>query len=140
MGTERRSVSIGLIAALGGLLLGVGISVGVRLERGGPVGVPFRPFARLEGRPAPSFELSDLSGGRVFVPGRGGSPGTILYFVRAGCPACQSSYCQGPEGGLLEVEESLPFVPFLVGAAMLTAWFSGNLVPGLIRLVVWLGL
>lgn len=43
-----------------------------------------------------------------------------------------------PEGRCVEIEQSLPFVPFIVGAAVLTAVFSGSLVPPLRWLVGWM--
>lgn len=43
-----------------------------------------------------------------------------------------------PIGDTLEVEQAMPFVPFIVAGVMLTTLFAGNLVPPLIDLVVWL--
>jgi Flp pilus assembly protein protease CpaA len=43
-----------------------------------------------------------------------------------------------PQGERLEVEQAIPFVPFIVVAAALTAFFAGNLVPPLTLLVGWL--
>ena len=39
---------------------------------------------------------------------------------------------------LVEVEETIPFVPVIAMAAVLTACFAGNLVPPLVRLIDWL--
>ncbi len=39
----------------------------------------------------------------------------------------------------VEVEQAIPFVPVIAGAAALTAFFAGNLVPPLVALVEWLG-
>ena len=44
-----------------------------------------------------------------------------------------------PGGDTLELEQPLPFVPFIVGGAVLTALFAGNIVLPLIRLIGWLG-
>ena len=43
-----------------------------------------------------------------------------------------------PSGEVVEVEQSMPFVPFITSAAVMTAFFAGNLVPPLIKLVGWL--
>jgi Flp pilus assembly protein protease CpaA len=43
-----------------------------------------------------------------------------------------------PGGQVLELEQAIPFVPFIVGAAVLTASFAGNLVPPLAALIMWL--
>lgn len=43
-----------------------------------------------------------------------------------------------PGGDTLELEQAIPFVPFIVGAAVLTASFASNLVPPLMALIVWL--
>lgn len=43
-----------------------------------------------------------------------------------------------PGDEVLELEQAIPFVPFIVGAAVLTASFAGNLVPPLTLLIVWL--
>jgi Flp pilus assembly protein protease CpaA len=43
-----------------------------------------------------------------------------------------------PGGQVLELEQAIPFVPFIVGAAILTASFAGNLVPPLLGLITWL--
>ena len=43
-----------------------------------------------------------------------------------------------PGGDTLELEQPLPFVPFIIGGAVLTALFAGNIVLPLIRLVGWL--
>ena len=39
---------------------------------------------------------------------------------------------------LVEVEETIPFVPVIAMAVVLTACFAGNLVPPLVRLIDWL--
>ena len=39
---------------------------------------------------------------------------------------------------LVEVEETIPFVPVIAMAVVLTACFAGNLVPPLVRLIHWL--
>ena len=39
---------------------------------------------------------------------------------------------------LVEVEETIPFVPVIAMAVVLTAGFAGNLVPPLVRLIDWL--
>ena len=44
-----------------------------------------------------------------------------------------------PGGDTLELEQPLPFVPFIVGGAVLTALFAGNTVLPLSRLINWLG-
>ena len=41
-------------------------------------------------------------------------------------------------GGVVEVEQSMPFVPFITGGVVVTAFFAGNLVPPLIEWVGWL--
>jgi prepilin signal peptidase PulO-like enzyme (type II secretory pathway) len=38
----------------------------------------------------------------------------------------------------VEVEETIPFVPVIAMAVVLTAGFAGNLVPPLVRLIDWL--
>ena len=38
----------------------------------------------------------------------------------------------------VEVEQAIPFVPVITGAAVITAFFAGNLVPPLVTLVKWL--
>ena len=43
-----------------------------------------------------------------------------------------------PGEDVLEWEQAIPFVLYIVGAVVLTAFFAGNLVPPLIDLVVWL--
>lgn len=43
-----------------------------------------------------------------------------------------------PGGDTLELEQPLPFVPFIIGGAVLTALFAGNMVLPLIRLIGWL--
>lgn len=43
-----------------------------------------------------------------------------------------------PDEDMVELEQAIPFVPFLVGGAVLTAFFAGNLVPPLVKVVVWL--
>lgn len=43
-----------------------------------------------------------------------------------------------PKDERLEVEQAIPFVPFIVVAAALTAFFAGNLVPPLTLLMGWL--
>ena len=43
-----------------------------------------------------------------------------------------------PVGQMIELEQTIPFVPFIVGGVVLSAFFAGNLVPPLIELVVWL--
>ena len=43
-----------------------------------------------------------------------------------------------PEGKCVEIEQSMPFVPFIVGAIALTAIFSGSLMPPLRWLVMWM--
>ena len=41
-------------------------------------------------------------------------------------------------GSMIELEQAVPFVPFIVSGALLAALFAGNLVPPLIDLVKWL--
>ncbi len=43
-----------------------------------------------------------------------------------------------PQGHLFEVEQSLPFVPFIAGAAVLTSFFSGTMVEPLTNLLLGL--
>ena len=40
----------------------------------------------------------------------------------------------------VEVEQAIPFVPVITVSAALTAFFAGNLVPALVRLVEWAGI
>lgn len=70
-----------------------------------------------------------------------------VFFCEAGkpCPEQQVQRLrelasQGglPQGDKVEIEQAIPFVPFIASAAVMTALFSGNLIPPLRMLVVWL--
>ena len=98
--------------------------------------VQFFPVSQLQAGAIPRHSLSakgkDENGGVVC---QAGQPLTEKQVTRLQELARRGRL---PGGDTLELEQAIPFVPFIAGAVVLTAFFAGNLVPPLIDLVVWL--
>lgn len=73
-----------------GVLLALCISVGVRLNKERTPSYYFQPYALLLDKPAPSFEIEGLSGGRVSSPKDAET--WLLYFTDSGSEACDAAY------------------------------------------------
>ena len=86
-----------------GVLIALFISVGVRLDKGRPPGLPFKPYDHLLRKSAPSFEMEGLNGGRVSL--QKGPETWLLYFTESGNQACDDAYPT-----LKKVAQHLPVV------------------------------
>lgn len=73
-----------------GVLLALCISVGVRLNKERAPSDHFQPYAHLLHKPAPSFEIEGLNGGRVSSPKDAET--WLLYFTDSGSEACDAAY------------------------------------------------
>jgi peroxiredoxin len=101
---------IGPLSAVAGILLALCIGVGARLEKGHPPGLPPKPFARLLGKPAPSFEVAGLDGVPVSLHSANGARRWLLYFTNSGCGACDAAY-----PSLQKATQQLPVVVVGIG-------------------------
>lgn len=73
-----------------GVLLALCISVGVRLNKERPPSQHSHYYNHLFDKPAPSFEVAGLNGGRVSF--QKGAETWLLYFTDSGSEACNAAY------------------------------------------------
>lgn len=78
------------LSLVAGILLALCIGVGVRLDKGSPPGLILKPYAHLLRKPAPSFEVEGLNGGRV--SSQEGAETWLLYFTESNNQACEAAY------------------------------------------------
>ena len=80
------------LSMVAGVLMALCIGVAVRMETGYPPGAPPLPFAKLLGKPAPSFELKSLDGMQVSSQTVSANSDWLLFFTNSGCGACDAAY------------------------------------------------
>ncbi len=96
-------------ALAAGVLLASLVAVAARLETGYPPGITPPPFARLIGRPAPTFSLDGLQGATVSPDDAPAGRSWLLFFAEASCQACDATY-----PALAQASERYPVI--VVGA------------------------